>query len=648
MRKSIFLLVVSFFQFVTADETLGKRAEHVLNSVVYRIPVSIIGEREWQELQLDRLVTMLDRTTTSFGRWGLVKLLHPIANKYQLEQRKKIITFLLDNPDTMDLFQTQLEHIKRVEKSLLAYWDKDDLLDRSCEQFYFSAWWGLNELNESSVALNVSTATEIFNTFKYLLTALALGGIATEISQWVYSEQKDFNILRGLKTGFAMPLRQHSWYPAEIDERAITYNLKDYIKAFAERGSWYDKYLVLSKGYSFEGIADAENLQKYSIKLGTFGGLIGATIPTLFFDYQWGSAIVSVGKRIVAMNRDLNQLQQRILDVAHCCDAIMELQKIVASQDGELASYFDVSDNDVVDLFFKKLFTKRFLQTSNYVYSRGHVLAMHQNIKRIKRLLVPLLHSIALLDAYCSIAQLYKEHQNGDVVFSFPEFVNSPTPLIQYYDAWLPLLQSDSAVTNNLFLGKAQSKMIITGPNGGGKSTILKTYGVAAVLAQSWGIVPAQKAQQTLFTSIRTSLAPHEDLEQGLSTFMAEKKVISELTDDIRRSDGTHSMLVLIDEPYKGTVDDESAKRIYQFGKDIAGYSQALVGIATHVKKPIMLEYDTGGIFGNYQVEINEIDVGIFERLFKLAKGPATWWFEDTDQRSRFIDWISVEAAVSN
>jgi hypothetical protein len=645
----LLLLVISFLHVNAEDELLGKRAEHVLNSVAYRMPVSIIGEREWQELQLDRLVTILDRTKTSFGRWGLVKLLHPIANAYQLDQRKKIITFLLDNPDTMNLFQKKLEQVKRVEKSLLAYWDKNDLLDRSCEQFYFSSF-GSGELNKSTIALNVSTATEIFNSFKYLLTALALGGIATEIYQWVYKdEQNDLNLLRGLKAGFEMPLLQHSLWPAQIQLQDKPYIFKDYIKAFGGRGSWYDRYLVLSRGYSLAGISYVpQDLKQYSIRLGALGGFVGATASTLFFDYQWGSAILSVGRQIIAMNRSLNQLQQRVSDVAHCCNAIMDLQKLVALEDEELGNCFDVNENEIVDLFLQRLLHKRFLQTSHYAYSRGHVLAMHHNIKRIKRFLIPLLHSIALLDAYCSIAQLYKEHQTKEVIFSFPEFIDSPTPLMRCYDAWLPLLQSDTAITNNLFLGKAQSKMIITGPNGGGKSTILKTYGVAAVLAQSWCIVPAQKAQQTLFTSIRTSLAPHEDLENGLSTFMAEKKVMAELMDDMQQSDIKHPMLVLIDEPYKGTVDDESAKRIYQFGKDVADYSQALIGIATHVKKPIMLEHDTDGIFGNYQVKINEISFGIFERFFKLEKGPATWWFEDSDQRSRFIDWISVKTAVSN
>ncbi len=645
----IFLLTASaFFQSILADDALAKRAEYALNSMVYRMPVSIIGEREWKELQLDRLVTILDRTKTSFGRWGLVKLLHPIANQSQLQKRRDIITFLIDNPDAMSLFQKQLEQIQRTETSLLAYWDRNDELDHNCEKFYFS-FFGLNELNKSSAALNISTGVEMFNAFKYLVASLALSGVTVEFARWLYGDEENFNILQGLKAGLAMPLRQHSWYPYQISEHSASYSFKDYIKAFSERGTWYDKYLVLSKGYSLTGISYVpENAQKHCIGFGRLGGAVGATMSTLLFDYQWGNAVLTSSRRIVSMHRELNQLQQRVSDVAQCLKSITDLHKLVYGNE-EFGSSFDMNESDIVDRFIEKILNKRFLQKSDYVYSRGHVLVMHQNIKRMRRSLIPLLHSIALLDAYCSIAQVYKEYQDKDVTFSFAKFLDSPMPLIKYDGVWLPLLQSDSAITNNLFLGDDQpGKMIITGPNGGGKSTILKTYGVAAVLAQSWCIVPAKTAQQTLFTTIRTSLAPHEDLEKGLSTFMAEKKVMSELLDDIQRSDKKDSMLVLIDEPYKGTVDDESAKRIYQFGKDIADFPQALVGIATHVKKPIMLEYNTNGIFGNYHVKIREKSLGVFERLFRLEKGPATWWFEDSEQRSRFIDWISAETVVSN
>src|SRR5271169_5970673 len=73
-------------------------AKNILDSVYYQpFAPSIITEHEWKEFQLDRLITILDRTKTSFGRWGLAQLLQPIADSDELAQRKDIITFLLEH-----------------------------------------------------------------------------------------------------------------------------------------------------------------------------------------------------------------------------------------------------------------------------------------------------------------------------------------------------------------------------------------------------------------------------------------------------------------------------------------------------------------------------------------------------------------------
>lgn len=640
MMSFLLLMIISFFQIAQAELAVSKKAERVLDLVTYTLPSpSIIGKREWKELQLDRLVTMLDRTKTSFGRWGLVQLLHPINDKQELLRRKQIITFLIEHEEDMRVFQEQLQQVHNVEQSLLAYWNKNDQLNLNAAEFYYKSF-GLDALNKSSLALDASTIMEVFNSWRYLITVLALGGINAEFSRWLY-EQEDFDIMRGLRAGLQAPLRQHSPYRDRLgDPKSSVYRYKDYMEAF-NYGSWGDRYSILRKGY----VVDKKKLGVSSgdTSFGRIGSFIGATMPTMFFDYQWGSAVISAGQRIISIQSTLNQLQARVADVALCVNAIKQLRELIIEQAPELKAYFD----DIYDLdtenFVKNLLAKRFVQKQGIFYSRGHVLTMHLDIMQNKNTLIPLLHSIALLDGYCSIAQLYKESKSQDATFCFPEFVESQKPFLQYHDVWLPLLSHDKAISNNLVLGRnSPGKIIITGPNGGGKSTILKTQGIAAVLAQSWCIVPAKSVQQTLLSTIRTSLAPHEDLQRGLSTFMAEKKVMEELLDDIRYSEPQDYTLVLIDEPYKGTVDVESAKRIYQFGKDVAMHSQALVAIATHVKKPILLEKDTGGVFGNYQVKIEEIKPGFFQRLFKLEQGPAVWWFEDEDKRSRFVDWISV------
>ena len=137
-------------------------------------------------------------------------------------------------------------------------------------------------------------------------------------------------------------------------------------------------------------------------------------------------------------------------------------------------------------------------------------------------------------------------------------------------DAWLPMIKN--SVSNTMKFGGEQhpNKLVITGPNGGGKSVFLKTLGCCVVLAQSWGIVPAKRARLSLLDGVRTCIHPQESLEHELSTFMAEKMRIDAIKQYVFQNNAPgFKVLLLLDEPFKGTVDSESADRIYEFGKDI-------------------------------------------------------------------------------
>ena len=198
-------------------------------------------------------------------------------------------------------------------------------------------------------------------------------------------------------------------------------------------------------------------------------------------------------------------------------------------------------------------------------------------------------------------------------------------------------------VTNTIELGcaGAAAKMILTGPNGCGKSTLLKPLGQAVALAQGWTIAPAREAQMTVFHAIYTCFDADEDGPAGMSTFMAVDKKMVELQSKLDVAKADNKCLALIDEPWRGTVDAASAKYIYDFGKHVASLPHCIVCLATHVQKPVDLARDTDGAFRNMQVTINRgARSNEFERTFKLADGPANWWFNDDEMRSDFIDWL--------
>lgn len=656
MFANILLALLTFVGVAQAQQSLADKAVIILDTVKYpETYPSIITDNEWKELQLDRLLPILDRTKTSFGRWGLRHLLYPIADAHEITERQKIVSFLIEHEDVLLDLQQQLSVVHEHEKSLFSYWDKDDKVNASCDQFYYTIPGIKKYLNSSSVALNAGVATTVMTSLKGLLYQLCLGGIQQEFAEWLMTDKKDFNLFRGIRNGLEMPLRQHSFALDVLKnhKNADGYVFKDYCNAMLG-GSFGDRYQVLSQGYRIDptifGLSlfhdnDVVPARAMTGFLGKSCAFLGAGFQTAVYDYMWGMTLYGIAQYLVAMNQSLNLLQHRVSDIALCCNAITSMHDNVKQYSffaDKCALQGQLSEQ--LSECLEKLLAKRFLDKHTYLYSRGHVLSMHAEIKKIKKHIIPLLQSISLIDAYCSIAQLYKESEQCNNTFSFVTFVDAQNPFISYENAWLTLLPSEKAVANNIYLGKNFSgKAIITGPNGGGKSTILKTCGVSAVLAQSWGIVPANSAQQTIFSQIKTVFVSSENLEQGLSTFMAAKKRMQEMYPVVEQSSQHNHVLALIDEPYIGTVDEESAKRIYHFGKTVMQYPCTLMYIATHVKKPVSLELDTAGVFANYHVGINETRIGNFELSFLLKQGPAYWWFEDEEKRGRFVDWISTD-----
>ncbi len=265
-------------------------------------------------------------------------------------------------------------------------------------------------------------------------------------------------------------------------------------------------------------------------------------------------------------------------------------------------------------------------------------------LNEIKTELIPVLNALGELDAYCSIATLLTRHQGAKAAFSFVEFVASDKPFVYLENCWVPLINPARVVTNTITLGTNGwgNKVIITGPNGGGKSTFLKSLGHAVYLAHTFGIVPASHGTITPFTGLRTCFHPQESLSEDMSQFMIEKLCMDTLSNYLAGLSHNDNVMILIDEPYRGTVDAESAERIYSFGKTVAQIPQANVVIATHVQKPIHLAKETNNIFTNCQVIINELNKNTFVRTFKVMPDVAYWWFDDSDRRSRFVDWLAI------
>ncbi len=97
-------------------------------------------------------------------------------------------------------------------------------------------------------------------------------------------------------------------------------------------------------------------------------------------------------------------------------------------------------------------------------------------------------------------------------------------------------------------------QMIVSGPNTGGKTVVLKTAGLLVLMAQAGVPVPARSARLPLFTAVYADVGDAQSIEQNLSTFSAHVVNLNR----IAHAAGENS-LVLLDELGSATDPEEGA-----------------------------------------------------------------------------------------
>ena len=154
------------------------------------------------------------------------------------------------------------------------------------------------------------------------------------------------------------------------------------------------------------------------------------------------------------------------------------------------------------------------------------------------------LAAVGEMEALCALASYAWEHP-ADVL---PEFATA-SACFEGEDLAHPLLNESSVVRNSVRLAGELRVWIVSGSNMSGKSTLLRTVGVNAVLAQAGAPVRARRlrlSRLALGASIRTL----DSLTDGTSRFYAEIKRLHQI---MELTAGPLTVLFLLDELLHGT-----------------------------------------------------------------------------------------------
>ena len=554
--------------------------EHnVLYDMISAQDLALLAGKEEGESYIDEI---MDRTLTQLGKVFLYGLLSsPINNINILKKRQEIIKCLCNDNDLYAQLNDVYGEFAASENALLSLWGQDNFL--SATQRHYFAFPFLGKINER---LNKSAA---------FLEAKSL---------WDHQQRALF-LATGIFASFILPLYG-------ISKLTELYTLPESLEEMA-------KPLQGSGGRIFGLLASVKKFPWIPAS----GAIIGGIGCALFSkeDYEWARDNVVLDRCI----------QQKMIMIAMFINSLEKLQLIIDMHPELIEKSWAAAF--IRDFMIEKFSEDKMQKLRDYCATstlqgepsffsyQGRVLAAFRLLYDIKDSLSPLLMAIGELEAYLSCARLYNEFQDARVHFCFAEYKEADQPSIVLENFWNPFINPNKVVTNSIDIcGPERRNMIITGPNAGGKSTLIKAIPVNLIFAQSIGLAAADKAEITPFQSIATYLNIVDDIASGNSLFKAQVLRAQEMVNLVEQTPKGTFSFVALDEMFNGTSAKESMATAYSVVKHISKYTNNICIVATHFPLLTKLEKELSA-FENYKVSVEVSDEkGIFYP-FKLEKG---------------------------
>lgn len=597
---------------------------------------NVIGQNFIRKLDLlvgapgsegNNLMGAIDHTTTVFGQAALARMLvDPTADIQILKQRQAIVQELLNNPALRSELEALVMRMHGVEDFLLGYWANcNPINDELFKDLYWGNW--ASRLNNSTVGLEVGTrlrnAKNLLQMTWYPLIQILKPAASGYYNELQKTQDQNLSIAYHLKQGL-----NHCVQGTKNDINPFPKLFKNGLNfsgEFLASDLTLGDNLILIEHMLLQKNKDITPNMMLAIKV-VFG---------LNHYYSIGSYFNSVYLGItdeIEKTKLVNYLQQKLIGVADYIDCMRQLVVVmnnnpVLSGNMQLIDQLDAAlnhnEHNGVKSLLNMLNHNTFKGNPSFFSLTGRVLAAHTMMKDNKDGLIKALEAAGEIDAYLAIAKLFERHQNTPARYSFVEFIENDAPYVQAVNFWNPFISAEKVVVNNLTLGATAqpNNMILTGPNTGGKSTVLKAFILNMLLAQTIGIAPVDKLVMTPFSAIACHINITDDIAGGKSLFAAEVERAKEALSSIRSLKPHEFSILILDEVFNSTSPKEGEEAAIRFVQQLAGYQNSMCIIATHFARLTELEESNSNLFKNYQVQVIKREDGSLYRPYKLETG---------------------------
>ena len=230
--------------------------------------------------------------------------------------------------------------------------------------------------------------------------------------------------------------------------------------------------------------------------------------------------------------------------------------------------------------------------------------------------LMNLNNCIATLDVFVSLAEVAA---NSPGEYVRPKMYPEDERILTLKTLRHPCLECQDDIEfipNDVNLKEDETSMyIITGANISGKSTYVRSIGVAVLMAHIGSFVPCQEAHISICDSIFARVGANDNIQKGLSTFMVEMVETSSILQS-----ATKNSLVIIDELGRGTSTFEGLGLAWSISEYLATDIKCFSLFATHFHE-ITAMTETVKTAKNYHLAAIT-DNGQLTLLFQVKPGP--------------------------
>ncbi len=283
--------------------------------------------------------------------------------------------------------------------------------------------------------------------------------------------------------------------------------------------------------------------------------------------------------------------------------------------------------NSIINLMFSNI---KMLNKDRYYFYHGNLqkaaIALRA-LQLLKPIIAQYLKKIAMLDFYCSVANEIKESDS----WSFAEFENYGTgmgqriPAITAKKMWNPTLLQAEATPSNIELGREKpASLVITGENGSGKSTFLRSMAINSVfMAQTLGIAAAESFRLRPFNHFDSLLEKRDT--KGRSSYEVETDAAVRVISNTRSLGKYYQSLIIADELFRTTNEQDGSRGSKFLVQKIAEQPQVALLVSTHYRSLTNLALEYPGIFANkhMKVTLDETTGEVISMKYVLVDGPA-------------------------